>query len=43
MLDPKCKFINDMLMSQGSVNSSIMPVREVYIQALKKMQILSGS
>ncbi len=36
MLDSKCKFINDMLMSQGSVNSSIMPVREVYIQALKE-------
>lgn len=36
MLDSKSRFIKDMIMSSGTVNASIMPVREVLIQALKE-------
>jgi DNA repair protein RadC len=36
MLDSKNRFIKDMIMSSGSINTSIMPVREVLIQALKE-------
>lgn len=36
MLDSKSRFIRDMVMSTGTVNTSIMPVREVLIQALKE-------
>lgn len=36
MLDAKNKFIKDMVMSSGTVSASIMPVREILIQALKE-------
>lgn len=35
LLDSKSKIIKDMVISSGTVNTSIMPTREVYIQALK--------
>ncbi len=35
MLDSKNKIIKDMIISSGTVNTSIMPAREVFIQALK--------
>ena len=35
MLDTKNKIIKDMVISTGTVNTSIMPIREVFIQALK--------
>lgn len=36
LLDSKSKLIRDMVMSSGTVNASIMPVREVLVQALKE-------
>lgn len=36
MLDSKSRIIRDMVMSSGTINASIMPVREVLIQALKE-------
>lgn len=36
MLDSKSRIISDMVMSSGTINASIMPVREVLIQALKE-------
>ena len=36
LLDSKSKYIKDIVMSSGTVNASIMPVREVLIQALKE-------
>lgn len=36
MLDSKSRFIGDMVMSTGTINASIMPVREVLIQALRE-------
>ena len=35
MLDSKNKILKDMIISTGTVNTSIMPTREVYINALK--------
>ncbi len=35
MLDNKCKLICDMIVSQGTVNSSIISPREIIIEALK--------
>lgn len=35
MLDTKSKLIKDMVISAGTVNTSIMPVRELFIQAVK--------
>ncbi len=35
LLDSKSKIIKDMMISSGTVNTSIMPTREVFIQALK--------
>lgn len=35
LLDSKSKIIKDMVISSGTVNTSIMPTREVFIQALK--------
>ena len=35
MLDSKNRIIKDMIISEGTVNASIMPTREVYVQALK--------
>ncbi len=36
MFDTKCRLIGDELISKGSVNSSIVPPREIFITALKK-------
>lgn len=36
MLDSKSKLIKDIIISSGTVNASIMPVREVLIEALKE-------
>lgn len=36
MLDSKSRLIKDMVMSSGTINASIMPIREVLIQALKE-------
>lgn len=36
MLDTKSKLIKDMVISSGTVNASIMPTREVFIEALKQ-------
>jgi DNA repair protein RadC len=35
LMDSKNKIIKDMIISEGTVNTSIMPTREVFIQALK--------
>lgn len=35
MMDSKSKLIKDMVISLGTVNTSIMPSREVFVQALK--------
>lgn len=35
MMDSKNKVIKDMIISEGTVNTSIMPVREIYVQAVK--------
>lgn len=35
MVDSKNKLLKEMVISTGTVNTSIMPVREVYLQALK--------
>lgn len=35
MLNTKNKILKDMVVSTGTVNTSIMPVREVFVQALK--------
>lgn len=35
LMDSKNKMIKDMIISEGTVNTSIMPVREILIQALK--------
>lgn len=35
MLDSKNKLIKDMIISTGTVNTSLMPIREVFVQALK--------
>ena len=35
LMDSKNKIIKDMIISEGTVNTSIMPTREVYVQALK--------
>lgn len=36
MLDSKSKLIKDMIISSGTVNTSIMPAREIFVQALKQ-------
>ncbi len=36
MLDTKNKLIKDMIISEGTVNTSIMPTREIFIHALKQ-------
>ncbi len=36
MLDSKSKLIKDMVISSGTVNTSIMPSREIFVQALKQ-------
>ncbi len=36
MLDSKSKLIKDMVISSGTVNTSIMPAREIFVQALKQ-------
>jgi DNA repair protein RadC len=36
MFNSKNKLIKDMVISSGTVNSSIMPVREIFVQALKQ-------
>lgn len=35
MMDSKNKIIKDMIISEGTVNTSIMPTREIYVQAVK--------
>ncbi len=35
MMDSKNKIIKDMIISEGSVNTSIMPTREVFVNAIK--------
>ncbi len=35
MLDSKNKLIKDMIISEGTVNTSIMPIREIFVQAVK--------
>ena len=35
MMDSKNRIIKDMIISEGTVNASIMPTREVYVHALK--------
>ncbi|NLK27079.1 MAG: DNA repair protein RadC [Clostridiales bacterium] len=35
MLDSKNRIIKDMIVSTGTVNTSLMPVREIFVQALK--------
>ncbi len=36
LLDSKSRIIRDMVVSSGTINASIMPIREVLIQALKE-------
>lgn len=36
LLDSKSKFLRDIIISSGTVNASIMPVREILIEALKE-------
>lgn len=36
MLDSKNKIIKDMIISEGTVNTSIMPTREVFVHAVKQ-------
>jgi DNA repair protein RadC len=36
MMDSKNKIIKDMIISQGTVNTSIMPTREIFVQAVKQ-------
>jgi DNA repair protein RadC len=36
MLDSKNKMLKDMIISEGTVNTSIMPVREIFVQAVKQ-------
>lgn len=35
LLDSKNKMIKDMIISEGTVNTSIMPTREIFVQAMK--------
>ena len=35
MMDSKNRIIKDMIISEGTVNASIMPTREIYVHALK--------
>ncbi|NLP34907.1 MAG: DNA repair protein RadC [Clostridiales bacterium] len=35
MMDSKNKIIKDMIIATGTVNTSLMPVREIFVQALK--------
>ncbi|MBH1940867.1 DNA repair protein RadC [Mobilitalea sibirica] len=35
MMDSKSKLLKDMIISTGTINASIMPAREVFVQALK--------
>lgn len=35
MLDSKNKMVKDMIISEGTVSTSIMPTREIFVQALK--------
>jgi DNA repair protein RadC len=35
MMDSKNKIIKDMIVSEGTVNTSIMPTREIFVQAVK--------
>ncbi|MBE5967974.1 MAG: JAB domain-containing protein [Lachnospiraceae bacterium] len=35
MMDSKNKIIKDILISAGTVNTSLMPIREIFVQALK--------
>ncbi|MBB2182987.1 DNA repair protein RadC [Lachnospiraceae bacterium MD1] len=35
MMDTKSKIIKDMIISEGTINTSIMPTREIFVQALK--------
>ena len=39
MFDSKCKLIADSVISKGSVNSSIVPPREIFMEALKKQAV----
>ena len=36
MLDSKNKLMKDMIISEGTVNTSIMPTREIFVQAVKE-------
>ena len=35
LMDSKNKMLGDMIISEGTVNTSIMPVREIFVQAMK--------
>lgn len=35
MMDSKNKIIKDMIISTGTINTSLMPIREIFVQALK--------
>lgn len=39
MFDSKCKLIADEVISKGSVNSSMVPPREIFLTALKKAAV----
>ena len=39
MFDNKCKWLGDALISVGSVNSSIVPPREIFLKALEKKAV----
>ena len=39
MFDSKCKLIADEILTKGSVNSSIVPPREIFLAALKKSAV----
>lgn len=39
MFDSKCKLIGDEVITKGSVNSSIVPPREIFLAALKKKAV----
>lgn len=39
MFDSKCKLIGDEVITKGSVNSSIVPPREIFLSALKKKAV----
>lgn len=39
MLDTKCKFLDDAVISKGTVNSSIVSPREIFLTALRKQAV----